>query len=507
MLQPYRGGVGMTDDDAVRSVERVPLNLRIDKSVKKSYEGTIRQEYGVKSPYCGIELEREFRFRLDDSRSNEIWSNVTALADEFGQEGREKKISRPDRGETVIVRYNVAENVRDDIMQLAEREDFRSPGLFVESVMRDYATGRSIEERLVDRTDRILSAAKMRNEADDSTNRRVKTAASVLRNGNGFTVDEFFDVFDEHVQGMGGTDHAKKKHLPDVLDELNYTWHPNSEGLFVPRDLVDTKNRDKRQKPYFLMDDEDRRDAIRYALFEKDINSSGKQKTALSINELSAELGGSPQQGTKRTDMQTIAKDDEGFKYVDRSGDELLAIDRRHLEPDTREQLRAIARAEGLIQTDEPADEPAEGTSRSNEREDDVDEPVTDGPVTDDPTEQTTSWVDDVVSEVSHIPFDNFAEAEKVDELLTGKIALHNYAEPDEVTTEDDTITFTGRDGRLDELRAKVDDADLDEVRRELGLPETSAATEAEIEDEADEVFAALEGADRARADGGRPMK
>ena len=491
----------MTDDDAVRSVDRVPLNLRIDKSVKKSYEGAIRQEYGVKSPYCGIELEREFRFRLDDSRSNEIWSNVTALADEFGQEGREKKISRPDRGETVIVRYNVAENVRDDIMQLAEREDFRSPGLFVESVMRDYATGRSIEERLVDRTDRILSAAKMRNEADDSTNRRVKTAASVLRNGNGFTVEEFFDVFDEHVQGMGGTDHAKKKHLPAVLDELDYTWHPNSEGLFVPRGLVDTENRDKRQKPYFLMDAEDRRDALRYALFEKDINSSGKQKTALSIKELSAELGGNPQQGTKRTDMQTIAKDDEGFKYVDRSGDELLAIDRQHLEPDTREKLRAIARAEGLIQTDEPAAEPAEDSSK-NLLEDGTDEPVKD-----DPAEQTTSWVDDVVSEVSHIPFDNFAEAEKIDELLTGKIALHNYADAGEVTIQDGSITFTGGDERLDELRAKVDDDDLDAVRRELGLEPTTAATKDEIEDEADDVFAALEGADRARADGGQPLK
>jgi hypothetical protein len=491
----------MDDNGTDETVDRVVLNLRVDEDVKAAFEDEVVEKFGAKRPYTGIELEREFRFRLDDGTLAEVWESIDALADSFGQAGRKEKNLKPSREDTDVVRYRVAKHIRKRIMSFANQHDFRSAGAFVESIMWSYANGNGVEDRIADRLSRIQDAAdrELDNELD-AVERRTKSIAESLtgNGGTGFDMERFEEAV-KSAKGINSTRYVHEKYLPRVLDELGFTWHPRAEGVFIDTGVVDTDARDPRAKPYLLMDDEDRRDALRYAVFKKDIEGSGQMETTLSINEAPGELEASPQKKTIRSDFQAIANNDEGFKYVDRSGDELLAIDRRHLEPDTREQLRAIARAEGLIQTDEPADEPAEDTSRSNEREDDVDEPVTD-----EPTEQTTSWVDEVVSDVSHIPFDTFESSEKVDELLAGKIMFEKYANDEDIDPETGSILD---EKRSVELRDAVTDDDLDEVRRELGLPETTAATEAEIEDEADEVFAALEGADRARADGGRPMK
>lgn len=474
-----------TPDEDVQPVDRVGLNLRVSSSVKEAFEDAIFDEYRAKAPYCGIVLERECRFRLDDSILNDLWDNVGALADAYGQQDRKEKISQPDRSDTVITRYRIAEDVRNGIMELAEATQYGSAGEFVEAIMWRYANDGGREEHLADRTARILHVT----EADSAVERRTKTIAyAVTKGADRFDIDDLGDALDTAARGINDGKHGREKFLPKVLDELGYTWTP--EGDFAPTDEVDTTGRDPRAKPYILMDAADRRLALKYHLYAVSTNTAG-DTAIIEIDDALTVLDGRPQKTTVDQDLRSIGKT-PGFTFVSAGSrtadgaDDGLQIHHREVEQSSAHA--DLKRALGI--EDGGTDE--DGSDRT--------QPA----IPDDPTEQTTSWVDEVVSDVSHIPLDTFESAEKVDELLAGKIMFEKYANDEDIDPETGSILD---EKRSVELRDAVTDADLDAVRRELGLPETTAATEAEIEDEADEVFAALEGADRARADGGRPMK
>lgn len=481
----------MATTDAAEDVGRVPLNLRVDEEVKSAFEETVREKYGTSRPYGGLELEREFRFRLDDGTLAEVWETVDALADAFGQAGRKEKNLSTDRDETVVVRYRVAEHIRDRIMSFASEHDYRSAGAFVESIMWWYANGEGVEERIAGRLNRIQDAADRRIDSDlSATERRTKTIADSLANdgGNGFSMGDFEEAV-KAAKGINSTRYVRKEYLPRVLDELGFTWHPNAEGHFVDEEIVDAEHRDPRAKPYILMDDEDRREALRYAVYRKDILASGKNTTTVSLDEAPAELGASPQLKTIRSDFQAIDGED-GFTYVSRD-DDRLAINRQNLAASTREELQAIASAEGLIDTGESADD-------ENNQADE--EPRDEQPAGESGAE---SWVDAVVSSVRNIPFDEFEDAEQVDKSLAGKIAIHKYADAADL---DDDGTIPDKQRRA-ELQDMVTDDDLDAVRRELDLEPTTELSRDEIEEEFAAEFEALESADRARADGGRRIE
>jgi len=48
---------------------RVRLNLRIDEDVKRNFNNEIKAKFGKCRPYAGIELEREFRYFLNQENS------------------------------------------------------------------------------------------------------------------------------------------------------------------------------------------------------------------------------------------------------------------------------------------------------------------------------------------------------------------------------------------------------------------------------------------------------
>lgn len=476
-----------TTDEDVQPVDRVGLNLRVSSSVKEAFEDAIFDEYRAKSPYCGIVLERECRFRLDDSVLNDLWDNVDALADAYGQQDRKEKISQPDRSDTVITRYRIAEDVRHGVMQLAEATQYKTAGEFVESIMWRYANDGSREQHLADRTARILHVT----EADSAVERRTKTIAyAVTKYDERFGVEDVGHALDNAVQGINDGSHGRKKYLPKVLDELGYSW--TSDGNFAPADAVDTDDRDPREKPYILMNAEDRRLALKYELYAISTTNSG-DTAMIELDDAHTVLGGRPQKTTVTQDLRQLGET-PGFTFVtaasrtaDAAEDGLQIHHREVEQSDAHADLKRLL---GIQHEEDSKD--IENVSQKTERS-----TTGDPAIPDDPTEQTTSWVDEVASILAHIPFDDFENAEKENELLTAKIALKKYAESDE----------DPEGGRVTELREMVTDDDLDAVRRELGLEPTGEASKEAIKDEVEDEFAALEAADRARADGGRVIE
>lgn len=481
-----------TADEDVQPVDRVCLNLRVSPSVKEAFEDAIFDEYRAKRPYCGIVLERECRFRLDDSILNDLWDNVDALADAYGQQDRKEKISQPERSDTVNVQYRIAEDVRHGIMQLAEATQYKSAGEFVESIMWRYANDGSREQHLADRTARILHVT----EADSAVERRTKTIAyAVTKDDERFGVEDVGHALDNAVQGINDGSHGRKKYLPKVLDELGYTW--TSDGNFAPTDAVDTDDRDPREKPYILMDAEDRRLALKYHLYAISTTSSG-DTAMIELDDAHTVLDGRPQKTTASQDLRQLGET-PGFTFVtgaSRTADAAEdGLQIHHRDVEQSDAHRDLKRLLGI--DDDEGSQDIENLSQNTETST-TDEPA----IPDDPSEQSTSWVDETAATVADVSFNNM-DTEQQNTILTGKIAVEKYADPSDMDDEGDFHDLQ----RIDELRSKVTDDDLDAVRRELGLSPTTEASKEAIEDEVDDEFAALEGADRARADGGRPMK
>lgn len=450
-----------TEESVTEPIDRVRLNLRVDADVKEVFEKAIFDEYRGKRPYCGITLERECRFRLDDSTLNDLWNSVDALADEFGQADRKNKISVPSRGETEIVQYRIAEDVRNGIMELAEETHYRSAGEFVEAIMWSYANGRSREERLADRADRIRHAAEERNDAPDAVERRTRTIASVLENsGNGFDMAEFEAAIEEHATGISPSQYVKEKQLPRVLDRLGYTWLPAEDDVFVDSETLDTSGRDPRQKPKLLRDDADAREALKYAAYLETVTDTQRQRPALSIEDAVDILGST--KPTVRQKMKDLGENADGFHYIDRDTPR-LAAGPKEMEPALLEQFRQIT---GAKATD------------------------------DDPVEETDSpgeWVETVADALADVP------EHVVDDLITGRIAREKYA-PDLADGE------TLDDDRLDELESKVTDDDREHVRERLGIGSDTSPDEEDLAAEAEAELDALDAANATVAtDGGHP--
>lgn len=457
----------VSDEDVTEPIDRVRLNLRVDADVKEVFEKAIFDEYRGKRPYCGITLERECRFRLDDSTLNDLWNSVDDLAETFGQaDGGKNKISQPSRGETEIVQYRVAEDVRNGIMDLAEQTHYDSAGEFVEAIMWSYANGRSREERLADRADRIRHAAEERNDAPDAVERRTRTIASVLENsGDGFDMAEFEAAIEEHATGISPSQYVKQKQLPRVLDRLGYTWVPAEDDVFVDSETLDTSGRDPRQKPKLLRDDADAREALKYAAYLETVTDTQRQRPALSIDDAVDILGST--KPTVRQKMKDLGENADGFHYIDRDTPR-LAAGPKEMEPALLEQFRQIT-----------------GAKATNS----------------DPVEETDSpgeWVETVADDLADVP-----EHAALD-VMTVRIAREKYAKSRDFDDEGDFIVEA--DDRLDELESKVTDDDREHVRERLGIGSDTTPDEEDLAAEAEAELDALDVANAAVAtDGGRP--
>lgn len=293
---------------------RVPLNNRIDVRIKAAYEREIVERHGLIRPYAGIELERELSALVGNGRLSELFDAVHRLSDALGETPREKKTQTPPRSESTMCRYRVRESVRNDVMALAQQRDVTYPRELVERVMWDYAQGRSAVDKAVDRMGRIRDKAESELGATDSTTERRKLEiVNELKDRPSWTLREFDEAVDQKASGISSGRYARERYLDDVLNELEYTWHPKAEGVFIPKtsDLIEP-NRDPRSKPYVLMNREDKQDAVRVAAIEKASQTSiGSAK--YSVAEGVRTLDGRPNNATVEQIMESLAKSNNRF--------------------------------------------------------------------------------------------------------------------------------------------------------------------------------------------------
>lgn len=317
--------------------------MRVDVRVKAAYEREIREKYGVIRPYAGVELERECAALVGDGRLADLFDAVHRLSDALGETTREKKTQTPPRSESVVCRYRIRETVREDVTALADKRDVTYPRDLVERVMWDYAQGRSAVDKAVDRMGRIRDKAETELGASDSTTeRRALTIVNALTDdsdfGNGatFTLDEFDAAVDDHVQGISSGRYARERYLPRVLDEMDYTWHPENPVFVSQYEDGIPDDRDPRAKPYVLMDREDKREALRRDAVATAAAKTSTGKAKYTIDDGVSALDGRPNRQTVEQLLRALANDDERVRWNDEEAVALVTG-----ETDTRTQSTA----------------------------------------------------------------------------------------------------------------------------------------------------------------------
>ena len=369
------------NDAESNNPERVCLGLRVSEDVKEAYESCIAEKHGRKSPYAGTVLERELRQRLGKGDLAELYGQIDDLADAFGKEHREKKILNTPDDDTAVVNYRVIESVRNEVLALASDLNYTTPGSLIETVMHSYAIGESATERMIDLAERIKNATEHKfDDGLSAKERRTKAIADEL--GDEFTFAEFREAIETGTK-ISDSHHTRTTYLPRVLDEKGCTWHPNASGLFIDdADARPEDRRDPRGKPYLLMDDADKRTALKYEAYTTD----GR----IEVSDAVSVLDGKAQRTTAKQTLREIGETD-GFNY--RPGRE-----------------RKKSNADGVLRI---TDADAVETSPDHERlrkalPDETDDPEADG--TTDVT--TTGEVDDAEADTD----DGIAEADDRDE-------------------------------------------------------------------------------------------
>ncbi|WP_138005710.1 hypothetical protein [Halalkalirubrum salinum] len=304
-------------------IDRMRLNLRVDEDVKQAFNSEVKFKFGKCRPYAGVELERELRYFLDQGEIAELRKVVCELADSSENSTNEKNSYSTNRDKTTVVSYRIAEDIRNRLVTVAE-DDFRSPGELVEAIMYGYTTEGSAIERLTQKLKKV--AAKSHTDERDSISakeRRTKTIAQELEGGE-FKLDDFDEAV-KLARGIGVGDHAREEYLPRVLEELDYTWHPQNPELFIEGEIFDFPDvRDPTNKPLILMDEEDKRLAIKVAAYRNKTKSFG---TTFSIDEAVDLFRGKVRRSTVRPLMRDIADTSPGYKYNQKRN--MLNIDKK----------------------------------------------------------------------------------------------------------------------------------------------------------------------------------
>jgi hypothetical protein len=461
-------------DDGSSAPERVPLNLRVGKKVKENYEQCIAAKHGTTHPHAVTELERELRLRLERGTVDELYSSIESIAERFGKLPPEKKNLNVPDSETTVVRYRVAEPIKRGIESMMAETNHSNPGAFVETVMHKYAIGESADERLINLADRIKKASEHKfNDELSAKERRTKAIADELPNA--FTLSEFGDAI-ESATKFSDSPHTRSTYLPRVFDEKGCTWHPRKPGQFVPADDVPPeKERNPRGKPYLLMDDSDKRAALKYTLYQ---NGAPIDTTdAVSI------LQGKPNPTTAEQLMRDIGKTNgfsrrSGAKRNGDSQEDVLKLD----DIGAVENSDDHTHLQRVLADDETDND---GSTSADEK------PETDG----------MQWVMDAAEMLSNVPLGKVASP---DETIARKIAL---------ATTDNTgarVTKELLDAVTDEQIAKVrqylaDGTEKPDDEPSKGGVSTEETTTQRVDIDADEQFDELNQATAVRADGGKP--
>jgi len=399
----------------VSVTKRVPINLRIGKRVKRVYDHAVAEKYGDHSAYGGFTLEEELRAYLDLGDIATVWDGVMEVADALDVEGREKeRTEKPPRKETTVCRYQVAKEVREQIIRTAEQEDYRSPGQFVEQIMWNYATMDGRLGRLADKLEDVVDEVADQESAEADT--KAERIASRL--DEAFEKDEFLAAAAE--EGVTTTRYAVSEYLPTVMEIKDVYPTPHNSDQFVPRDSsVIDEVPDPAVLPYQAMTDEDKRLAIKAEAL-REVERGANTNAKLTAGDGVDVLGGRPNQSTVRALMRDIAaeSDQNGFRYD--SGEGALAVlGQEALAADyDNEDALHIA---GLVEAD-----------AADLEDDGSDDESSTAPPEDAPGSESGSWVETVVEDVRDQPIIGIGD-------LNGAIAAATDCQPDEVTAEQRT--------------------------------------------------------------------
>jgi len=258
------------------SSDRVKLNLRVDTQTKRAFEDRVHEKYGQSTPYAGFELENELRYFLDEGPLAELESTIKTLhGDSYSATAKEKNLQH-DRNKTTPVCYRISSSVRRKLLAVAD-DGFRSPGELVEQIMIRYATQGCTIQRLNADIESLGPRDTTQSEtSDDAVTRRKKELAEYLFEDGLFMFDMAdFRTACENVDSISSSDYIVKKYLPKVLDEMGFTWNSNDKTSFINKELADLEpHRDITKKPYIIMDDDDKKLAIKVELYR---SLSGKR--------------------------------------------------------------------------------------------------------------------------------------------------------------------------------------------------------------------------------------
>jgi len=322
----------MSDD----SSGRVKLNLRVDTQIKRAFEDRVHEKYGQSTPYAGFELENELRYFLDEGPLAELESTIKTLhGDSYSATAKEKNLQN-DRNKTIPVCYRISSSVRRKLLTVVD-DGFRSPGKLVEQIMIRYATQGCTIQRLIGDIESLEPSGTIQSEtSDDAVTRRKKEIADYLFEDGLFMFDMAdFRTACDNVDSISSSDYIVEKYLPKVLDEMGFTWDSSNKTSFVNKELADLEpNRDVTKKPYFIMDDDDKKLAIKVELYR---SLSGRRYAKFGPQEAVDALQGRPDKSTVRRLMTEIGAETPGYRYD--NVNKTLKVNRKHVKSNKQENI------------------------------------------------------------------------------------------------------------------------------------------------------------------------
>ncbi|MFB6121172.1 MAG: hypothetical protein ABEJ68_08675 [Halobacteriaceae archaeon] len=298
--------------------DRVALNFRVSQDAKTAFDAAVADEYGTSDSYAGFVLERELRAELGQGHVATVREAVEDLAESIENTSREKdeRQSTPEyfsarNGDTTVVRYRVAEDIRDAIKE-QQSDAFRSAGEFVEAVMMRYAETDGELVRIAETVNDLAEELAYQDDDEMTTTDRIAS-----RLDDSFTQREFLDAAEK--EGIGTKKYALEEYLPGVLDTKDVIPAPGAPETFVPRGSAsDSGPIDPARLPYHAMSREEKRTAIKVEAL-RELDQKPQRKLKMSPSEGCSILEGRPKASTVRSLYREIANEtsDNGFWFDD----------------------------------------------------------------------------------------------------------------------------------------------------------------------------------------------
>ncbi len=304
---------------------------------------------------------------------------------------------------------------------------------------------------------------------DDPTRKRNKIIDRLRElAGDGeltsFTLEEFNEAVETHPNlKISASKHTRERHLPNVLDELEFTWHPSKSNLFVSTDEIDIPDvRDPRSKPKAMLSEADKRLAVKVDALEKLASLSDSRERYQYTKDEAVGINGLAYNNAGKY-MRQVA-DSPGFSFNE--DNDVLRVTKRDIlktEIANDDALEIIGHL--AIETESKADRDAEL-----------------------PDESGQEWLESTLEELEDVDVEEVPEP-ALETVVQNKIARARY--PDEI---DETDTISG------EAVERVTGEEIETVIETLGLGDSEPDELANVDDQLEVLEA---GRKAAATDGG----